>query len=357
MVKDINVTDKFVELMRKNAKLSKRIFTAALAATMAFAPAMAKAEGELPQDEIQLVAQESHKMTMEEYEAGVKNAYKELRKHLAEYDHMLQDVESAYYLVNYEYIGAELESELIAKGWINEVDMRDSEGAFTKANPDGWTNTDNFNSLKNKINKFNQETIHIDYINGEKDMEHLIDPSVLCYDEHDRKDTHHLFESWFNAYNLEKNSIMSNEAFEEATEQLLGNNAIDGEPDIYDASVGVRWLMLKVTGGDLMQFMRDYLDEHYWAKKGNKDIPDKRLEIYFVKDKLGKSQYYLNGTQVNRDCPDELEYIVANFGPYWNAVLDNVNNDMYSRLWMGEQSRDRAKEQAAAEEQQPVLQK
>ena len=349
-IKNLNYNEKIADLISKGKKLVLKAAPLALAATMAFAPVRAKAEGETPSvpqlvsqkttsEEGELTAQESasHPMTMEEYTEGVINAYTEISKYFS-YDHMMADIQSAYYLVNYEYISDELEAELVENGYITEVDMVDAEGNFTKDNPEGWVNTDNFTSLKNKINKYNQETIHMDYDKKKKNIEHLIDPSVLCFDEHDRENVHNLFVKWFDAYNLKKNSIMSNEAFDEATEHVLGNNAIDGQEDIYEASVGARWLMRKVTGGDLMQFMRDYLDENY-----RKQHKTKELEKYFQPDKLSESQYFLKeGIDLDYECPDELEYIVVNFGQYWHHILTTVNNDMYSRLTMDELAKDQA---------------
>ncbi len=138
---------------------------------------------------------------------------------------------------------------------------------------------------------------------------------------------------------------MNNDYFEEASRQILGLNSTERKPHIYDASIGARWLMLKITGQDLMQFMRDYMTVNYKFKE---------LDKYFKPDELRQSQYFLRDDfENNYECPNEIEYIVIRFGEYWHAVLDNANGFMFSQLTTDELRKD--KEAILTEE--PVLKK
>ena len=337
-MKNLKVTDKIVDLLSNKIKLSKKVASLSLAATLATAPISGNVHADSAKNNIpttiSLVSQEaptSMHMTMEEYENGVINAYTELLKHI-NYEHMMADVQSAYYLVNYEYIDEELEKQLISKNYITENDMMNANGQISMDNQRGWLNVSNFRSLKNTLNDYNQSTIHFDYINGTMSEEHLIDPSVLCADEHDREDAHELFMKWFNGYNLEANTIISNDSFTRAHKQLTQLNAAEQESELYDASVGARWLMLQTTGQDMMNFLRDYMLENYTYKD---------LDVYFKPDELRQAQFFLRDDfYPNLKCVNELEYIVDVFGQEWHFCLDEVNKDMFTVLTQDELKRD-----------------
>jgi hypothetical protein len=334
-MKNLKIGDKIAEILEKNPKLSKRFLSAAVAAMLATAPAVGTvhAESESVTPPISLVMQEAemHYMTLEEYETGVMNAYNELSKHI-NYEHMLEDVKSAFYLTNYAYINDELTQELIDRNYIYPVDMFNAEGVPSRDNPQGWAHVDNFNSLANAINDYNQSTIHYDWMDGTMSADHLIDPSVLCFEEEDRKDAHELFMKWFNGYDLTANTIIRNKSFTEAHKQLTELNAAEKQSEIFDSSVGARFMMWKITGKDMMQFLRDYMFENYQFTE---------LDKYFKPDELRQMQLFLRDDfNPNLQCSDELEYLALTFGQEWHFCLDEVNKEMFTRLRDDEVRRD-----------------
>ena len=339
----IRFGNKLVDIISKNPKLSKRAASTALAIMLASSPVIGTvhAEGEQEAPTIRLVQQEAPttcNMTMADYESGVINAYMELSKHI-NYEHMMADIQSAYYLTNYEYISDELEAELVSNGYITETDMVNAEGKFTRDNPEGWINVDNFNSLSNTINDYNESQIHLDYHGDGVNAEHYIDPSVLCYDEHDREDAHELFEKWVKAYNLEPGTIMSNDWFMQAHKQLTHLNAAEQQSELWDASIGARFMMLKTTGKDLMQFERDYMLENY-------EYSD--LDVYFKPDELRQRQMFLRDDFEINECLTELDFCATIFGEHYHFCLDEVNKALFSLLKTDELRKDAAAEQAPA---------
>lgn len=325
------VLDRLIDIVSRNEQLSKRILTATLAGTLATAPVMGtvKAEEGAEVDNsprlVSLVPQESEvfEMTLEDYENGVIEVYNYLSQFLS-YDHLMADIQSAYYLVNYEYISDELEEQLVQKHYITEVDMLDEDGELCMDNPEGWINIDNFASLKNAMNDYNQRQIHLDYNAGTMDITHLIDPSYLCADEHDKEDAHKLFVKWFEGYNLKKNSLMGNESFRQAHKQLTELNSIEKESQLFNASVGARWLMLQTTGQDMMQFLRDYMLDNYTYKD---------LDVYFEPDELRQGQMYLRDDfDFDLNNMTDLMFAVDYFGQEWHWCLDTVNIDMFTVL-------------------------
>ena len=165
------VLDRLIDIVAKNEQLSKRILTATLAGTLATAPVMGTVHAEEGAEVdnsprlVSLVPQESEvfEMTLEDYENGVIEAYNYLSQFLS-YDHLMADIQSAYYLVNYEYISDELEEHLVQKHYITEIDMLDEEGKLSMDNPEGWINIDNFRSLKNAMNDYNQRQIQTRFL-------------------------------------------------------------------------------------------------------------------------------------------------------------------------------------------------
>lgn len=290
-----------------------RILTAVFAAAFAFAfiagtARAAKAEGD------------GSFMTLEEYEAGVLRVNEAFSPYLQD-DSLTEKIQSAYFLVNYAYISEELYAQLVEKGYIPEVDMLDEDGEWDMDNPDGWMNIDNFSSLKNEINDYNERQIHFDYIDGTMDVSHYIDPSVLCAEERDREAARQLFENWFNGYTLKRDTIAGNESFGEAHAQLIALATTDSETNV---SVGARWLMLQTTGLDLMQFLRDYLFDNYHFDE---------LELYFDPEEIQYGQLFLkDDIKLDPNNLSDLEYAVYCFGQEWNACLNNVNDDIFAAL-------------------------
>ena len=254
-------------------------------------------------------------MTYDQYLEGVNKVYNYLSQYIS-YDHMLDDVKSVYYLANFEYVSEDLERQLISEGYITERDMIDAEGNFSKQNPNGWTNTDNFRSLMNAMNDYNQSTIHEDYNHDTMDISHLINPSIICFDQvRDGKYANELFTKWFNAYNLEPNTIRSNQSYLEADKMIR---------DIYDAelSVGGEFLILFSSGNDVMQFERDYMFKNY-------DMTD--LDKYYIPSEVRQMQLFLQ-EGVNIDTNEELGFITDNFKAHYDKCCDKISIKLYQLL-------------------------
>ncbi len=254
-------------------------------------------------------------MTYDQYVEGVNKVYNYLSQFIS-YSHMLDDVKSAYYLTNFEYVSPELERQLIEEGYITQRDMVDAEGNFTKQNPNGWNNTDNFRGLMNTMSDFNQSRIHEDYNHDTMDISHYINPSIFCFDQvRDGKYADELFTRWFNEYNLEENTIRNNQAYIEADRMMR---------DIYDAglSVGGEFLILCSVGTDVMQFERDYMMENYQYTD---------LDKYYIPSEIRQVQFFVQ-EGVNIDTTEELGFITDNFKEHYDKCCDKISIKLYQLL-------------------------
>ena len=106
----------------KNLKINnKKILSIISALMLSATPAVANATSQNNSNEsvFHLVKQEVKKepRSMNTYSEGVEKSYNYLKNYI-DYDHMLLDVECAYYLINREYISSELEQELINSGYV-----------------------------------------------------------------------------------------------------------------------------------------------------------------------------------------------------------------------------------------------
>ena len=333
-MKNLNVNaDKMVEL-EKTAKT--KLMSAALALVMAVTPAVSSlAEGS--DQSTQTFGIVSQKEVTEETMIENVDMYSEfvngkVKPYLAKYikmdDETQRQVQSACKIVNWEFLPESVVTELDSLGITSHININlvlGKDGKYTKEDKDGWVDTDNFRQLRNQIHDYNQQTIHIDWMNGQKNIDHLIDPSIFCFNEHDREIVHRLFVEWFEAYDLTKGTLLGNDHLLEAHEILTELNSPDKDVELHDTSVGARYVMLGMLGQDMMQFLRDYFTENYTFKE---------LEPYFKADELRESQYILRDDfeYKNPNCLDELEYGVDLFGQWKHWCLDEVNRDMYDSL-------------------------
>ena len=254
-------------------------------------------------------------MSYDQYIEGVNKAYNYLSQYIS-YDHMLDDIKSVIYLANFEYISEDLENQLINEGYITERDMVDAEGNFTKQNPNGWTNTDNFRSLMNTINEHNQSKIHEDYNHDTMDISHYINPSIFCFDQaKDGKYINELFTKWYYEYNLEPGTIRNNQAYLDADKMIR---------NIYDAglSIGGEFLALFSSGNDVMQFERDYLFKNY-------DMTD--LDEYYMPSEVRQYQLFLK-EDANIDTNTELGFVTDNFKAHYDKCCDKISIKLYQLL-------------------------
>ena len=325
--------EKMVEL-EKTAKT--KLMSAVLAIAMAVTPAVSTlAEGsDQPTESYGIVTQKETEAplmienvdTFSDFVNGTVKPY--LAKFIKMDDETQRQVQSGCKIVNWEFLPESVVNDLDSMGITSHININlvlGKDGKYTKQDKDGWVDTDNWRQLRNHIHDYNQQTIHIDWMNGQKDINHLIDPSIFCYNEHDREIVHRLFVEWFEAYDLTKGTLLGNDHLLEAHEILTELNSPDKEVQLHDVSVGARYLMLGGTGQDMMQFLRDYWTENYKFKE---------LEPYFKADELRESQYVLRDDFEfkNPNCLDELEYGVDLFGQWKHWCLDEVNRDMYDSL-------------------------
>ena len=269
-------------------------------------------------------------MTYDEYVAGVGECFDYLCGfNEFYYEHMAQDLQSAYHHINYGYIDTALTEQLEAQDVIADDIIVGEDG---KTNPPSeWVNVQNCNSLFNEINNYNE--IHISaayerYVSqGIRDvsfadyvMPELINPSIFCYDEHDREDVNKLFRNYVEGYNLEKGSLHTNQDFLEAYRQIT--QVGDNESDLFDSEIGVRWMQLKTIGNEMRQFLRDFMWTNY----------ESELHKYMKPNKLSQTQLELEDGQTFRFPENEIEEACLYFGILKEFCNDKVNKDLFTLL-------------------------
>ena len=301
------------QVMRILAALFAFVFAVAM---MAGAIREAIAEGETGTDSASF-------LTLEEYEAGVQRAAEAISQYLQD-DGLTAKIQSAYFLVNYAYINEELYLQLVEKGYIAENDIYDDYGTRTRDNPDGWINIDNFRALRDAMLDYNERHFSEDYVFGTKDINHYIDPSVLCADGHDREIVHLLFEKWVGGYDMHKSSpVQDNKLFGEAHRLLISLTAVE-ESQRTDVSIGARWLMAQTTGRNLMNFLENYLLNNYTFAE---------LEPYFDPEEMKHGAFYLkDDIEINPDNMSALEYIVYCYGQEWDICIINADTEIFAAL-------------------------
>ncbi len=283
-------------------------------------------------------------MTFDQYAAGVEEGFKYLSKfNEFYYEHMQQDLQSAYHHINYEYIDEDLTAQLMDLDVISNDEMVGPDGKLTPSSQ--WLNIQNCNSLFNEINNYNETHIRLAYERYTKKgitdvsfadyvMPELINPSILCFDEHDREDIDQLFRKYVAGYNLEKGSLHTNENFLQAYRQIT--QVGDNESDLFDSSIGVRWMQLKTIGNEMRQFLRDFMWINY----------EDDLHTYFKEDSLSRTQLFLKDGLTVQFPDNELEEAVKYFGILEEFCEKKVNKDFFSQLRNDELAR---KEQAQEE--------
>lgn len=288
-------------------------------------------QAQTPEEHAPLEEQEtSTPMTYDEYVSGVGACWDYLCGfNKFYYEHMAQDLQSAYHHTNYEYIDDALTQQLEAQDVIADDIVVDENG---KTNPPSeWINVQNCNSLFNEINNYNE--IHISAAYGryvaqgitdvsfaDYVMPELINPSILCYDEHDREDVNQLFENYVKGYNLAKGSLHTNSNFLDAYRQIT--QVGDNENDLFDSSIGVRWMQLKTVGNQMRQFLRDFMWTNY----------ESELKKYMKPNKLSQTQLELEDGQTFMFPENEIEEACLYFGILKEFCNDKVNKDLFTLL-------------------------
>ena len=292
----------------KNVKLNKKLLSMITAITLMTTPVMGSTEENTNKDtnenEFSLILQEKDYTTlsMADYYEGVRSSYEYLTKYI-NYDNMQADLQCLYYLINREYMYDDVEERLIDSSMVYETN-------FTEQKYENFMRAYN---LINVIADYNQSTIR-----KTDSISELIDVSMLCYSDSDRKLVHNMHENYFNAY---KNGRFYNEDYNMVFKQLTTLNAYEQAGNASELSVGARWNALTSIGGGVMQMLRDDQQE---------DFTREELNQYYDENELNKGQWILrNDISLDLNClKNELEFEVFNFGQLWSFVYDHVNDDL-----------------------------
>lgn len=179
--------------------------------------------------------------------------------------------------------------------------------------------------LSKYLNKVIDENYDLKKAIGEYNLEltsdmakKLIDISELCYDSNDKKLAHEIFMNYVSAYAAGK---FDNEYFRMVFKQITTLNSEEKAGNGHQLSVGARWASDNVNGGDVMQMLRDHMQETYSRKE---------LDKFFDKEELNRHQWIIrNDASFNINAPEsELEDEVLKFGELWTIVYTNVNNNI-----------------------------
>ena len=296
--------------MKNNLRdVYKKVLSLGTAFVLMGAPVIGHAE-EIKEEntneqEFTLVMQEKDlaPMTKEEFSLGVKEAYTYL-KNFIDYDYLQQDLQCLYYLVNRDYITGEDEEYFINNGYVFETNFDEQK----------YENFAHAYNLLNVIADYNQSVIR-----KTDNIDEMIDVSMLCYTDEDRKLVHNMHENYFKAY---KNGRFDNEYYQMVFKQLTTLNAYEHAGNASELSVGARWLAQNSIGGGVMQLLRDDMQE---------DFTRSELDKYFDRNELNMGQWILrDDISLDINCIEsELELEVFNFGQLWHFVYDTVNNDIF----------------------------
>ena len=291
----------------KNIRINKKLLSMLTAITLMATPIAASTESmdeNTNNNEFELVmqVQDEVPLTIERFTELVKEAYDYLLPKIG-YDGMQADLQCLTYLVTRGYMPKEVEEELISKGIVFETDFAKNK----------YENFMRAYSLINVILDYNQSMVR-----KTDDVNELIDVSKICYGEADKSLVHDMHMNYFNAY---KAGRFDNDYYQMVFKQLTTLNAYERAGNGHEISTGAEWLARNVVGGDVMQMLRDDMQE---------DFTRKELDVYFDKAELNKGQWILrNDKSLDLNCLEsELEYEVFNFGELWTFVYDNVNNDI-----------------------------
>lgn len=204
---------------------------------------------------------------------------------------MQRDMKCLVYYTNAEYIkGTDLEKELVANAYVNQYNFYND--------PNAMTNTYSAYNLINQIADYNHRVIASLKCNNngeivsreieDNGIENLIDVSVFCRDEHDRKVLH---EQYLNLKVLAKALVSGDEqAILEALElnfrSLTTLNSDVTNSNNASVSVGANWLNTVSNGTTFITWMETYLDNKYTRKE---------LGKYFDARYLNLNQWFING--------------------------------------------------------------
>ena len=198
------------------------------------------------------------------------------------------------------------DEELIAYGIVYSED-------YVKENFDGAF------KLFDCINAYNERKIREDYKNGTMDINHLIDPSFLVFDEHDREIVSSMFKHYFNAY---KNGLFENVDYETFFKEITTLHAEEKKHNAFSSETGVMWMEQVTVGRQAIQMLYDDLLNDYTIDE---------LSKYYVREELNKGKFVLRTDTPSFDlkCMNALEYEIFNIGELETFCYKLSNNNIY----------------------------
>lgn len=298
----------------KNSKIYKKFLSMLTAGVIFATPVAANASSKENKESnttsfaLRVQKVEYAPMDINGYSMGVKNAMEYLNK--IEYKDLQLDLQCLYYLVNREYMTKEVEEMIIEAGIVYSTDVVNCK----------FENFVRAYNLINVINDYNQSVV--------RQPGAMINPSILCFNENDKELVNEMFKNYFNAYQESINAddekklpLIENSDYQMVFKQLTTLNGYERAGNASELSVGARFLALNVVGGEVMQMLRDYMQNNYSRAE---------LDKYFVKEELNKGQWILRkDISLDLNClKNELEVLVFQFGQLWTFVYDHVNDDI-----------------------------
>ena len=302
----------------ENTKINgKKLLSLITAGMLMAAPALANAEGNenANSNGFTLVKQEmkveGYDLDLNKYIAGLEKTFNYLKQfngpEFEDYEYLQADLQILYYMTNRPYMSTNTNNDLIASDVVygEEYIKENFHRAF---------------DLLYRINAYNERVIREDYERGTMDINHLIDPSILCFDKHDRKILRSMFEHYFEAY---KNGLFENEDYTSLFKELTTLNAQERKHNAFSSETGAMWLEQITIGRQTIEMIHDDL---------LRDFTMDELSVYFVREKLEKDGEWVLRDDVpvfNQNCMSELEHEIFNLGELETFCYDLVNNNLY----------------------------
>ena len=297
----------------KNIKIYKKLISMVTAGMLMVSPMLASAEGNSNENTntgFTLVTQEmnveGNDLNIDKYISGLENSYNYLKQFINNED-MQAKLQILYTIFNRSYMSTKTYNDLADKNVIYS---------------DEYIN-ENFNKafdLVYSILAYNEKIIREDYKNGTMDINHLIDPSVFCFDVHDKKIVRSVFEHYFNAY---KNGLFENEDYVEAFKEITTLNSQEKKYNALQAETGATWGLQIIIGRLAVEMLHDDMLADYSIDE---------LSNYYVREKLEaepREWVLRDDVQFDLECLSELEYEIFNCEQLINFCYKKVNNNVY----------------------------
>ncbi len=297
----------------KNIKVDnkgKRLLSTLVAGMLMATPALANADGNNNENTgFTLVKQEmkvdGYDLNIDNYTGKLEYSYNYLKQFI-DYDYLQADLQILYYISNRPYMSTETNDELIARGVVFSEDYikENFHRAF---------------GLIYRINEYNTTTIRNDYLNGTMDINHLIDPSILCFDAHDQKIVRSMFENYFNAY---QSGLFDNADYTAVFKELTTLNAEERQHNAFSSETGAMWLSQMTIGRQVIEMLHDDM---------LRDFTMDELSVYFVREELEQGNWVLreDAPSFDLNCMSHLEDEIFNLGELETFCYDLVNNNIY----------------------------